>query len=188
MRETLLSLISGLCLLTSVGCRAVTAQKSSVDVYIDGNGQFPSYLVGNWKTELGDWEIEFNPDGTIEHAVISLGRVKIKPGHTTTVPMVLGGKGTFTPGKWTVRYLQQQQQLIVEIVIDSFRIELGDNVIYGKTMEFFSGTVTENSNVWLAERYNYPEYFVNTDKYKNYLLPVDPNENPREYLAFIKAH
>jgi hypothetical protein len=188
MRKTLLPLITGLCLLTFVGCRVVPPQKKTVDVYIDGNGKFPSYLVGKWQTEQGDWEIAFKPNGTIEHAVISLGKVKITPGHTTTVPMLGGGKGTFTPGKWTVRYFQEQKQLIVEIVIYSFRIELGSSVVHGKTREFFSGFITENSNVWQAERYSYPEYFVNTDKYENYLLPADPNENPREYLAFIKAN
>jgi hypothetical protein len=176
------------CLLIFTGCTDVKSRKNAVNVNIEGSEQFPDYLVGTWKTDLNDWEISFKPDGTIEYAVISLGRVKIKPGQDTIVPMVSGGKGTFKPGQWSVQYFQDQHQLIVEIVIDSFHVEVGDNIVYGKTKEFFSGIIPENSDTWRAERYAYPEYYVNTDKYKNYLLPDDPNENPREILLFKKVH
>jgi hypothetical protein len=157
-----------------------------IDVYIDGDGKFPDFLVGKWMSDQGDWEIAFNPDGTIEYAVISLARAKIVPGKVTTIPMRLGGQGKFVPGQWSVRYLQKQRQLIAEIVIDSFRIELGNDIVFGKTRDLFSGAVSEKGTIWWTERYSYPEYFVETDKYHNYPLPADPNENPKEMVVFTK--
>jgi hypothetical protein len=168
------------------GCTNPVSDKNQTQVYIDGNGIFPSFLAGVWKSDQNDWEIAFKPDGTIEYTVISLGRVKVVPGKITTIPMRLGGEGKFVPGQWSVRYLQEQRQLIVEIIIESFRIELGKDIIFGKARDYFSGVVSENGAIWRTERYSYPEYFVETDKYHNYPLPSDPNENPKEPLVFVK--
>jgi len=169
------------------GCPNDAVIKNGMDVIVDGDGQFPPSLAGTWKADQGGWEIIFGPDGKITSAVISLGRAKITPGRVTTVPMELGGKGTFTPGLWSVQYLQEQRQLIVEIVVDSFRVELGENIIKGRTRDFFIGEVSKDGTFWQAERFSYPEYTVDTAKFPNYKLPVDPNENPKEKLLFQKA-
>jgi hypothetical protein len=168
------------------GCLNNAANKK-VEVIVDGNGQFPASLAGTWQTENGSWQIILEPDGKISSAVVSLGRVTLVPGKTTTVPMEMDGNGIFKPGQWTVRYSQQERELIIEIVIDSFRIELGENIIKGNTRDFFIGNVSKDGSLWWAQRFSYPQYTVDTEKFQNYLLPVDPNENPKESLLFQKV-
>jgi hypothetical protein len=156
-------------------------------VTIDGDGKFPDFLVGRWKADRGGWEIHFEPDGTISSAVVSIGRVTMKPGQTTTVPMQLGGQGIFEPGRWTVQYSHAQRELIVEIVIDRFHVELGDNVLRGKTRDFFVGLVSQDGQLWPVERISFPEYIADTKQNPNRKLPFDPNDNARESLLFQKV-
>ena len=140
-----LSLLLVWCLLVSLlnGCRN-NIKNSGVEVTVEQDGLFPSSLVGTWKADRGGWQFVFDHQGKITSAVVSIGRVKLKPGRKTTVPMEMGGKGIFTPGLWTVQYLPDQRQLIVEIAIESFRIEMGENIIKGKTRDFFIGQVTKD--------------------------------------------
>ena len=186
MRRFLLLLV--LCLSVSLlnGCQD-NLYKSGVEVTVEGGGQFPAFLVGRWVADTGGWEFVFDSEGKITSAVVSIGRVKLTPGRTTTVPMEMGGKGTFKPGLWTVHYLPEQRQLIVEIAIESFRVELADNVVKGRTRDFFIGQVTSDGTQWWTQRFSYPEYIVDTAKFPNYKLPTDPNENPRENILFQKA-
>ena len=165
------------------GCNS---QRNTVDVIIDGNGLFPESIAGIWRSDNDAWEFDIEPDGKIAWAIISLGSVKVSPGKTVTVPMRLGGKGIFKPGQWTVWYLQKQQELTVEISIDYFHTELGKDVIHGKTRDIFSGNVSQDGKLWWTERYSYPEYIVDTQRYHEYKLPVDPDENPKESLLFRK--
>jgi hypothetical protein len=168
------------------GCRSQAESKSGVDVIIDGNGEFPQFLIGKWLADKGGWEIVLEPDGKISSAVVSLGRVRMKPGETTKTQMVLGGEGLFKPGKWTVQYSPQRRELGIEIAIEHFRVELGENVVQGKTRDLFIGTVSTDGRLWWADRYTFPEYIVDTRKYPNYRLPFDPNESTRESLVFQK--
>jgi len=187
MKRLLTLSICGLSVFLLISCRSSAGDKRNVVVIIDGDGQFPEFLVGKWKADKGGWEIVFEQDGTISSAVISLGRVKIEPGRIATLPMRLGGEGVFEPGQWTVQYLQEQRQLIVEITIDHFHTEMGNDILYGQTRDFFIGKVSTDSQLWWAERYSFPEYIVDTEKYHNYKLPFDPNDNPRESLVFQKV-
>ena len=99
------ALVLALCLSAFLisGCQNNAVIKNNVEVIVDGDGQFPTALAGTWRANQGGWEIIFEPDGKITSAVVSLGRVKMEPGCVTTVPMELGGKGTFTPGLWSVQ-------------------------------------------------------------------------------------
>ena len=187
MRRLLALSICGLSVFLLVSCRSSDGHKSGVEVIIDGDGRFPAFLAGRWKADKGSWEIVFEPDGTISSAVVSLGRAKMRPGQVTTTQMILGGEGLFKPGKWTVQYSQERRELIVEIAIEHFRVELGDNVVRGKTRDFFIGMVSGDGQLWWADRFSFPEYIVDTKKYPNYKLPFDPNDNPRESLIFQKV-
>lgn len=180
-------MVWGLCVLSFGSCRSFIGHKGGVEVIVDGDGEFPAFLVGRWKADESSWEIVFEPDGTISSAVVSLGRVRMKPGQVTVVPMKLGGKGVFKPGLWTVQYSQEQRELIVEIAIDHFRVELGDNVVHGKTLDFFAGSVSGDGQSWWADRFSFPEYVADTNKYQDYELPFDPNDNPCESLLFLKV-
>jgi hypothetical protein len=187
MRRSLVLLIFCFSVFLPGGCRSVVENESGVEVIIDGDGQFPVFLVGTWKSDDGAWEIVFEPGGKISSAVVSLGRVRMKPGQTTIVPMKLGGKGVFEPGQWTVQYLQEQRELIVEITIDRLRVEFGESVLRGRTRDFFVGSVSEDGTSWWADRFSYPEYVADTKTYHDYKLPVDPNDNPHESLLFQKV-
>jgi hypothetical protein len=169
----------------SGGCRSSAG--NGVEVTIDGIGQFPEFLAGTWKAEEGGWEFVFEPDGKISSAIVSIGRVKLQPGKKTTVPMQMGGNGVYKPGIWSVQYSHQQRELIVEIAIDHFRVELGDDVIEGRTRDFFVGSVSTDGKSWWADRLSFPEYVVDTDKFHNYKLPFDPKDNPRESILFQKV-
>ena len=183
MKNIFSTFILILCVVSLTGC--YTGRKN-VDVIVDGNGIFPANLAGLWRSDNNVWDIDLKPDGKIAWAVISLGEVKIEPGKTTRVPMKEGGKGIFEPGQWTVWYLQKQRELTVEITIDYFRTQLGKDIIHGKTRDTFTGQVSQDGTLWWTQRYSYPEYIVDTPKYHEYKLPVDPNENPKESLLFRK--
>ena len=101
--------------------------------------------------------------------------------------MQMGGKGVYKPGMWSVQYSHKQRELIVEIAIEHFRVELGDDVIQGRTRDFFVGSVSTDGKSWWANRLTFPEYVVNTGKYHNYKLPFDPTDNPRESILFQKV-
>ena len=161
--------------------------ENSVEVIIDGGGDFPDFLVGAWRASSSGVEIVFEPDGNISSAVVSLGRVRLRPGKETTTQMVLGGKGIFKPGKWTVQYSPDKRELGVDIIIEHFRVELGDNVVQGKTRDFYIGSVSSDGQSWWADRYKFPEYVVDTEKYPNYKLPFDPNDNQSESVTFQKV-
>ena len=171
----------------SGGCQSPLGRKGGVEVIVDGDGQFPKFLVGTWRADKGGWEIVFEPDGKISSAVVSLGRVRMKPGRVTKTQMVLGGEGLFRPGKWTVQYSPDRRELGVVISIEHFRVEMGENVVQGKTRDFFIGSVSSDGRLWWADRYKFPEYIVDTKKYPNYRLPFDPNDSPRESLLFQKV-
>jgi len=158
-----------------------------VEVIVDGDGRFPTFLAGRWKADKGGWEFVFEPDGVISSAVVSLGRVRMRPGQVTTTQMKMGGKGVFEPGQWTVQYSQEKRELILQIAIEHFRVELGDNVVQGQTRDFFVGLVSSDGQLWWPDRFSFPEYIVDTKKYPNYKLPSDPNNNPRESLIFRKV-
>ena len=111
----------------------------------------------------------------------------MRPGRVTATQMKLGGKGLFEPGRWTVQYSQERRELIVEIAIERFRVELGDNVVQGRTRDFFVGLVSSDGQLWWTDRFSFPEYIVDTGKYHNYKLPFDPNDNPRQSLIFRKV-
>lgn len=180
-------LLCGLCAFLLVGCRQPVENRPAVDVIVDSGGQFPDYLAGTWKADDSGWEIVFEPNGTISSAVVSLGRVRLKPGQVTTIPMKMGGTGVFEAGPWTVQYSPQRREITVEIVISSFHVELGDSVVKGRTMDLFTGTISPDGQSWWASRYSFPEYVADTKKYRDHKLTVDPNRNPPEELLFRKV-
>jgi hypothetical protein len=169
-----------------VGCNT-RPDTSGVEVVIEGGGRFPQMLAGTWRADRGGWEIVFEPDGAISSAVVGLGRVRLKPGQTAETRMVLGGLGFFEPGRWTVQYSHRKRELGVEITIERFRVELGDDIVRGSTRDIFIGAVSPDGRLWWADRYNFPAYIVDTEKYPNYKLPFDPNDSPRDSFVFQKV-
>ena len=119
-----------------------------VEVIITGDGQFPDELVGKWVDEKEDWEFVFEPDGRISTSVIALGKVRIVPGEVTRFPTRFGGKGIFEPGLWTVTYHPESRELAVEVVIEHFLQDVGNQSIEGSTPELLVGPVSADGSRW----------------------------------------
>ena len=187
MKKLLVLSVCGLSVFLLGSCRSSGGNENGVEVVIDGDGRFPAFLVGRWKADKGGWEIVFEPDGTISSAVVSLGRVRMKPGQVTNRETILGGKGVYEPGRWTVLYSQKRRELIVELAIENFRVESGDEAIQGQTRDFFIGLVSSDGQLWWADRYSFPKYIADRKIYPNYEFPFDPNDNPQESLIFRKV-
>jgi len=187
MKRLVVLLLCGLGVCPIAGCPPRIDDLPAVEVIVDGGGQFPEDLAGVWKADSGGWEIVVEPNGTISSAVVSLGRVRLKPGRKTVVPMKMGGKGVFRAGRWAVYYSHERRELTVEITIESFRVELGESVVKGRTMDLFTGTISPDGRSWWASRFSFPQYVADTKKYRDHKLVVDPNETPPEELLFQKA-
>ncbi len=186
MKQLVPLLLCGLSVFSHSGCHGSAESLPAVEVVIDGDGQFPDFLVGTWKADSGGWEIVFEPNGTISSAVVSLG-VRMKPGEVTTVPMKLGRKGVFEAGPWAVQYSPERRELVVELTIASFRAELGDDVVKGRRLDIFVGSVSEDGSSWWANHFSFPEYVADTKKYRDHKLTVDPNDTAPEELLFQRV-
>ena len=187
MKQLLLLLLFSLSVFSHSGCHGSAESPPAIEVVIDGGGQFPDFLVGTWKADSGGWEIVFEPNGAISSVVVSLGRVRMKPGQVIKVPMKLGGKGVFEAGPWAVQYSPERRELVAEIAIASFRAELGGGVVKGRTLDIFAGPVSRDGRSWWANRFSFPEYVADTEKYRDHKLTVDPNDSPPEELLFRKV-
>ena len=168
-----------------MGCQ--NPDNKGIEVFIEGEGGFPEFLAGTWKANKHGWKIDFGPDGSISSVVHIIGGVALKPLQVTKVAMKKGGEGVYKAGKWTVNYDSDFRELFVEIELLHFRTELGQDVVEGKSTDIFVGPVSEDGTQWEAQWFSYPEYYVTTDKYDHYKLPVDPNENPKGLLIFSKV-
>lgn len=170
-----------------VGCQTTAKQTAAIEVIIDGNGEFPQFLVGTWKADKYGWEFVFEPDGTISSAVIALGRVRMKPGQKTTIPMKKGGKGVFEPGQWLVQYIPTDRELMVKISLKNFYTELGGGVLEGKSTDIFVGTISDDGKLWYVDWIGFPVYTAHTAKYPNFDLSADPNYGVSKTLVFEKV-
>jgi len=161
--------------------------EEAVKVIVEGGGQFPESLVGTWRAPDEGWEFVFEPNGTISSAVISLGRVRIKPGQTTTVPTITGGQGVFKAGQWSVHYVPVTRELTVKIVLESLRIEMGDNILEGKSTDVFVGTVSQTADAWQTEKTSFPQYTAHTAEHPTFELSADPVYGDVETITFEKV-
>jgi len=180
-------LVCGLSIFLLGGCQSTAGNKSGVEVIIEGGGEFPEFIVGVWKSDKDGWEFVFEPDGTISSAVISLGRVRMKPGEVTTVPMKMGGKGIYEPGEWMVYYTPAGRELMVRISLKNLYVEMGENVLEGKSMDIFAGPVLQDDKVWPVEWTSFPDYVAHTAEYPDFPISEDPNYGISKTLVFEKV-
>jgi len=184
-----LVVLVGCAVLLSVtgGCQSTAGNTSGVDVIIEGGGEFPEFLVGRWKADKDGWEFVFEPDGTLSSAVISLGRVRMKPGELTVIPMKMGGQGIFEPGEWMVHYAAAGRVLTVKISLKNFYIELGKNVLEGESKDVFAGPISQDSKFWQVNWTSFPDYVAHTAENPNFTMFEDPNRGISKTLTFEKV-
>ena len=167
-----------------VGCQNAN---SGVEVIIEGGGEFPEFLVGGWKADKDGWELVFEPDGRLSSAVVSLGRVRLKPGEVTTVPMKMGGKGIYEAGEWLVHYIPAGRELMVRISLKNLYLEMGENVLEGKSTDVFAGPISQNGKVWQVEWTSFPDYVARTAKHPNFPMFEKTDYGFSKTLIFEKV-
>jgi len=181
-------LICGVLSFLAGGChRPLANQAGPVGVIVEGNKAFPGELAGQWKADTDGWELVFAADGRIVSAVISLGRVRVIPGQTTTVPTKSGGEGIFTPGQWTVHYLPSSGQLTVRIVMDHVRVEVGEGIMEGSSMDVFAGPVDPRADTWQTQWTTFTRYTVRAPGKPPFDLSTNPTYGETKPLLFRKV-
>lgn len=147
---------------------------------------FPKDLAGRWVADRGHWEIRIEPDGGISSVVQPIGGEKVEAERINTYPLVKGGQGVIKPGKWVADYNSVNRILTVQIVLDSFHMQVEDQIIEGSSFDTFTGKVAESGNTWEAIWESFPEYIVSTDKYKKEKLPINEEEYSQGIVIFTK--
>ena len=156
-----------------------------VEVIIDGDGKFPESMAGTWKANEMSWEFTFEKDGTILEATIAMGSMPIIPGQMKTVPLIEGGEGVYDPGQWTVQYSPTTRELIVNVVMERIRLQVGEQILDGESTDTLMGTISEDGKTWTADWHSFPRYtaytpdpmpLINKDKF-----------NPQATLIFTKV-
>jgi hypothetical protein len=156
----------------------------SVKVVVEDGGEFPRFLVGRWRAAQYGWEFEFGPDGRISSAVISLGRVRVVPGQTTTMPTRSGDQAVFTPGSWTVLYAPSTKELTVKITMDHVRVEMAGNIVEGSSTDTFVGPVAPTGRTWQTQWTTFTRYVAHTPDNASFNLSTDPTRGETKPLIF----
>lgn len=175
------------CALTAAGCsRPLNPPARPVEVMVEGGGEFPDSLAGEWKADQHGWEFVIEPDGQISSAVISLGRVRVIPGRTTTVPTKSGDQGVFTPGPWTIHYDPATSQLTVKITMAHVRVQMGDEILEGASTDVFAGPVS-SEGAWQVQWTTFTRYTAHTPEKPSFDLSTDETYGETKSLVFAKT-
>ncbi len=178
----------GVSSLLTGGChRPLDAAAGPVDVVVEGGKTFPGDIAGRWKADTDGWEFVFAPDGRIVSAVIGLGRVRVIPGRTTTIPTTSGGEGVFTPGKWIVHYAPGSDQLTLRIAMDRVRVEMAGNIVEGSSTDVFAGPVDLTQGMWQTQWTTFTHYTGHAPGRPAFDLSTDPTYGETKPLTFRKV-
>jgi hypothetical protein len=194
-RSMLMVLILPACVMLG-GCGESVVDKSGLNASYEpggmevsiegGDGQFPEFLVGKWKSDKHGWEFNFEPDGKISSAVVTMGRTRMEPGEIRQVPMKMGKKGEFTPGKWEVYYDYDIRELMVRIVIEHFYMEIADDVLEGKTEDLLVGNISEDETTWEVAWKSFPDYVAHFPDKPDFKMAADPEWGVDYTITFSK--
>ncbi len=179
-----LAVLAGCAVLLSglVGCQDANR---GVDVIVEGDGEFPEFLVGKWKADKGSWGFVFERDGTISSAVIDNGMIRVTPSkRVATIPLSGGGKGVYELGQWAVQYSPDNRELAVEVVVEHFSLDMVSFGLEGHSTDWFVGPVSEDSQIWQAEWFTFRK--ATTWGPETLEFPFDPNDNPVDTVVFRK--
>ncbi|MCL5279829.1 MAG: hypothetical protein M1376_07995 [Planctomycetes bacterium] len=170
------------------GCsRPLQEPADDTTVIVEGGGPFPRSLAGRWQASQHGWEFELTPDGRIASAILSLGRVRIVPGKTTTMPTRGGHQAVFTPGPWTVHYLPGTRELTVEIIMNHVRMEMGGTTLEGSCTDTFVGPVAASKRAWQVQWTTFTRYLAHTPDGAVVNLSTDPTYGETKSLTFEKT-
>ncbi len=169
------------------GCsHSLNSQADPVEVVVEGD-ELPTFLAGRWQARQQAWEFQFEPDGRISSAIISLGRVRVVPGKTTKMPTRSGSQAVFTPGQWTVHYAPSTRELTVKITMDHVRVEMAGNLVEGSSTDIFVGPVASSGRTWQPQWTTFTRYLGRTPEKKSFDLSTDPTYGEIKPLIFDKV-
>jgi hypothetical protein len=176
--------------LTAAGCQKEHAVSDpNMQVTLIGTSQFPPQLVGLWWNEEHGWAFRFDRTGRIPEIVHTFGRFIVRSGQPITHPMVDNGTAVIVPGKWFVEYDAKSRQITIEINLDSYDLNIGQNNISGSSRDVFSGTIPEPGQIkWSLNWLMFPENYVTTadGQFVNHHLPVTDDERDQGMIEFVK--
>lgn len=173
-------------LLAGGGC-AGSMGANPVTVTVEGGAPFPAALAGRWQADQDGWEFLFEPDGQIPSVVLSLGRVPISPGHTTTTDTVDGSEATFTPGPWAVHYDPDTRTLTVTLAMEHIRIPMEENVLEGSSTDTFSGPLSPDLSTWQVEWTTFTRYTARLGDVITVNLSTDEEYGETKSLVFERT-
>jgi hypothetical protein len=160
------------------------ANKSGVEVTIDGGGKFPSFLVGRWKDKESGWEFVFEPDGKISFVRMNIQK-DLRPGQITTAE-IAGGVATLEPGPWTVHYSPDSRELTVIITLKNAYFEIGDELTESDGIDVFTGPVWPNGDIWQADWTTFPHDIIRTPDRPYVEFDMDDSNGLTTPLTFEK--
>jgi hypothetical protein len=187
MKRIFIFLLGGMAIFLLGGCQRPVTKPGNVEVLIEGNGQFPEFLAGTWKDNEHGWEFVFEPDGSISSVVLTLGRIRIKPGEITKVPLIKGGQGVFEPDQWIIHYNPASRELTAKIALKNFRMQVADNILEGKCTDILMGPVSKDGKSWIATWTSFPNYTAYTPENPNFKLAADQNYGVETPLILEKV-
>ncbi|MHC4112648.1 MAG: hypothetical protein ACYSWZ_04825, partial [Planctomycetota bacterium] len=105
----------------------------------------------------------------------------------TTVPMKMGGKGIYEPGEWIVHYVPAGRELMVRISLKNLYLEMGENILEGKSTDVFAGPISQNGKVWQVEWTSFPDYVAHTATHPNFPMFEKTDYGFSKTLIFEKV-
>lgn len=172
----------------AAGChRPLKDSARAVDVIVEGDKPFPQDIAGRWRADQHGWEFVFAPDGQLLSAVIGLGRVRVVPGQTTTLPTKSGNQAVFTPGRWTVHYLPDTSELTVKIAMEHVRVEMAGDILEGTSTDVFSGPIRPADGIWQVQWTSFTRYTAHTAPNASFDLSTRSEDGETLPLAFTRT-
>jgi hypothetical protein len=186
MKKELVAVIClvGLCV---SGCTTdAEAPNKSMKVVVEGGGQFPPSLAGTWQADQDGWIFVIGVDGRISSAVISFGRVEVKPGRITTTRALAGGNAIFEPGQWTVDFRPDTSELTIKITMRHIHVEAGENIVDGRSTDTFIGRVNADQGFWPVQWTMFSHYTTHATDNPGREISTDPDKGETKPLIFRK--
>ncbi len=155
-------------------------QAQKVDKKTADAKSFPASLAGTWQGgdgELGgNWQFVFTPDGQI-NLYKDIWQEVLHANQTTDFNMP-DGKSYITAGNFYVGYEPSKRVLSVTTELKEIHIFLPGLLVDANSTDYFTGTVSEDGNIWKTEHIS---IFSFSD------LPQDPNNISPEPVIFRKV-
>ena len=174
-----LVLLAGCCVIMWLGgCQGAGP---SVEKTAKAREPFPEFLVGRWKANRDNWEIEFDSDGEVTSMVHYMWAVPIDTadGAYYTDGPDEGTYALFMLGPCEADYKSATRELSVKIIMEKYEIMMPGGMLEGWLRDFFDGPVSEDGKVWTAS-WRHMEWLEGADE------SVDPNFGASE-LTFTKV-